>query len=87
MKLTAIVLAAGSSRRMGTDKLSLKVHGERVLYRSLSSLVCSAKIDDVVLVVQPGFIWPDGPAACRLVTNPDFETVVRGAMGITMKKK
>lgn len=82
MKLTAIVLAAGSSRRMGTDKLSLKVHGERVLYRSLSSLVCSARIDDVVLVVQPGFIWPDGPAACRLVTNPDFETGMGSSLAV-----
>ncbi|MCD4751269.1 MAG: EF2563 family selenium-dependent molybdenum hydroxylase system protein [Thermoanaerobaculales bacterium] len=73
MKLTAIVLAAGSSRRMGTDKIALTVHGERVLYRALSSLVCSARINKVVLVVQPGFSWPDGPVACRIVTNPDFE--------------
>ena len=58
---------------MGVDKLSLKVHGERILYRSLSSLVCSARIDDVVLVVQPGFSWPDGPLTCQVVINPDFE--------------
>ncbi len=73
MKLTAIVLAAGSSRRMGTDKLALTLDGERMLYRALASLVCSARINNVVLVVQPEFSWPDGPVNCQVVANSDFE--------------
>lgn len=74
------MLAAGSSRRMGKDKLLLKVGGERVLYRTLAPLICSAEVDRVILVVRPGFTWPDGPANCRLVENPDFEEGMGSSM-------
>ncbi len=57
---------------MGRDKLSLKLQGERVLYRALAPLISSAQINNVIVVVQPGFSWPDGPLACQVVSNPDF---------------
>lgn len=65
---------------MGVDKLQLKMHGERLLYRSLSPLVCSARVDDVIVVAQPGFSWPDGPVACRVVSNPEFEQGMGSSM-------
>jgi len=58
---------------MGDRKLAMRVRGERVLYRALAPLISSARIDGVSLVVQPGFRWPDGPVACEVVVNPDFE--------------
>ncbi len=80
MKIHAILLAAGTSERMGRDKLLIKIRGERVLYRALLPLISSARINGLSLVVQPGFSWPDGPVACDLVVNPDFEEGMASSM-------
>lgn len=52
-KCTAIVLAAGQGRRMGTkvQKQYLEISGKPVLYYSLHVFEQSAVIDDVILVV------------------------------------
>ncbi len=52
-KCTAIVLAAGQGKRMGTtiQKQYLEIKGKPVLYYSLKVLEDSAIIDDVILVV------------------------------------
>lgn len=55
-KCTAIVLAAGRGKRMGTkvQKQYLEIEGKPVLYYSLHAFERSAFIDDVILVVGEG---------------------------------
>ena len=49
--ISAIILAAGESRRMGVkNKLLLPISGE-VLIRNFVKLVCASNIDEVVVVV------------------------------------
>jgi len=54
-RLTAIVLAAGKSRRMRTEvnKILLPLNGRPVLYYSLDTFQNSALVDDIVLVATP----------------------------------
>lgn len=53
-KCTAIVLAAGSGRRMGirTKKLYLNIHGKPVLYYALKCFEDSPVIDEIILVTS-----------------------------------
>ena len=55
-KCTAIVLAAGQGKRMGTktQKQYLEINGKPVLYYSLSAFEQSSLIDEIVLVVGQG---------------------------------
>ena len=55
-KNTAIVLAAGQGRRMGTkiQKQYLELDGKPVLYYSLHVFEQSETIDDIILVVGEG---------------------------------
>jgi xanthine dehydrogenase accessory factor len=69
----AILLAAGSSRRMGQDKLLLPYRGATVLERSLRALTACPRVDEVLLVVRPGFVPPFDPGRARLVENPRHE--------------
>ena len=52
-KCTAIVLAAGQGKRMGTkvQKQYLEIDGKPVLYYSLNAFEQSAIIDEIILVV------------------------------------
>ena len=72
MKLAAIVLAAGKSSRMGTNKLLLEVGGKRVLDHILSKLSPITTI--VVLGHRPedirGLAENQG---AKTVLNPDYE--------------
>lgn len=74
-KCTAIVLAAGQGKRMGTSvqKQYLEVAGKPVLYYSLHAFEESAIIDEVVLVVGQG-----QEAYCReeFVDKYQFKKVV-----------
>lgn len=74
-KCTAIVLAAGQGKRMGTSvqKQYLEVAGKPVLYYSLRAFEESAIIDEVVLVVGQG-----QEAYCReeFVDKYQFKKVV-----------
>lgn len=54
-RVSAVVVAAGSSRRMGgTDKLSAPLGGSTVLACTLRALQRSPDIDELVLVVRKG---------------------------------
>lgn len=54
MKIAALVLAAGASRRFGDrDKLLADAGGKPVLARVLAAL-CTPAIGDIVVVVRPG---------------------------------
>ena len=72
MRTAAVVLAAGKSSRMGTNKLLLEVGGKRVLDHILSKLSPIPTI--VVLGHRPEDIrgLAEGQGA-RTVHNPDYE--------------
>lgn len=53
MKLTAIVLAAGSSTRFGTDKLSASFQGEPLLHHAIRA-ARAAPVDEVLVVSRKG---------------------------------
>ena len=50
---SAVVVAAGSSQRMGENKLTLELGGVPVLLRSLLCLERCAEIDEIIVVTQP----------------------------------
>ena len=45
---TMVVLAAGSSKRMGRDKLMMEVGGVPVLVRSLQAMQTCAAVDELI---------------------------------------
>ena len=55
-KCTAIVLAAGQGKRMGTkvQKQYLEIQGKPILYYSLRAFEESSVIDEIILVVGKG---------------------------------
>ncbi len=72
-RLAAVVLAAGSSTRMGRNKLLLDLGGETLVRRAVRAAV-GAGVDEVVVVL--GHEEPQVRAAlaglpCTLVRNPD----------------
>ena len=74
--ITGVILAAGASSRMGTQKLLLPLAGETVVGRTVRE-VAESGVDDVLVVV--GFEHERVTAAlegrrCRITHNPDFAT-------------
>lgn len=70
----AIVLAAGSSRRMGLDKLMAKLGPKRVVERTLLTFRAAKRVPDVLLVIPGGTSkqWaPLRSPTLHLVENPD----------------
>lgn len=53
MKCSAIIVAAGSSRRMGFDKLAAPVDGKPVLARTLEVFLACDAIHEIILVAPP----------------------------------
>ena len=50
MKLTAIIVAAGNSRRMGFDKLLTPLSGKPVLQHSIEAFLDCTDVDELILV-------------------------------------
>lgn len=72
--ISAILLGAGESKRMGEDKLSLLLGSKTVLERSLETLRRS-RVDEVVVVVrvEPPFWKRSGVGGrVKLVFNPYY---------------
>ncbi|MCP4592187.1 MAG: nucleotidyltransferase family protein [bacterium] len=74
MYISAILLAAGRSTRMGADKLSLPYKGQPLLHRSLAPLISSALVSEAIVVVNPSFAAPLVRAGCTVVVNHDAHT-------------
>lgn len=53
---SCVLVAAGTSSRMGGDKMTIKIAGRTVLERSIAALEGSGYIDEVVVVTQSGKI-------------------------------
>ncbi|UCG31740.1 MAG: nucleotidyltransferase family protein [Phycisphaerales bacterium] len=67
------MLAAGSATRMGRDKLQLRYKGRRVIDRAVAPFVASRLIDEVIVVVRPGFPFSMDDPKCRVVINADHQ--------------
>lgn len=50
---SAVVVAAGSSMRMGEDKLMMRLNGKPVLAHSLQTLNACDEVDEIVVVTRP----------------------------------
>jgi len=70
-----IILAAGSSLRMGEDKLGLIYNGKTILEHVLENVV-KAGIKDIIIVTKPdhNWAWLPGKYKCRIVENPLYQT-------------
>ncbi len=73
---SAIILAAGLSRRMGKDKLTLKL-GDKMLIEWVLDAVVNSNIDDIVLVLgEPSELLSNAikKHPVRVCYNADFKT-------------
>lgn len=72
-----VVVAAGSSQRMGQDKMLLELEGRPVLAHTLLALEGSQRVDEVVVVTREDLV---GTVAtlCRELGLNKVKTVVRG---------
>ena len=79
-KVSAVIVAAGSSTRMGSDKLSAVFAGSTVIAHTLRALQASPEVDELVLVVRKGNERAalEGAAGCdkleRIVTGGSTRT-------------
>ncbi|MGJ8643101.1 MAG: 2-C-methyl-D-erythritol 4-phosphate cytidylyltransferase [Luteolibacter sp.] len=53
LNVTAIIVAAGSSRRMGFDKLAAELNGRPVLAHTLAAFMDCEEISEIILVSPP----------------------------------
>lgn len=75
---TAVIVAAGSSRRMGFDKLTADLSGIPVLSRSMRAFQACDAIDRIVLVTsEERFDWVREQAAAHSITK--LYSIVAGA--------
>ncbi len=70
--ITCVVLAAGSSTRMGDNKLFLKIKDQTVLDLSLKN-VLKSRVNEVILVTRPGTIFL--PQTQELLNDPRVKIV------------
>jgi molybdenum cofactor cytidylyltransferase len=80
--VAGVVLAAGSSTRMGRNKLLLQLDGESLLRRLVRRAV-AARLDPVIVVV--GFeagraVGELAGLPCRAVINPDYRRGLNGSL-------
>ena len=62
VKVSAIIVAAGASRRMGFDKLSYRLPGGKtVLETSVAAFAAHPQVDELILVARPA------PTVCAAV--------------------
>ena len=82
MKVSAIIVAAGSSRRMGFDKLAAEIAGQSVLSRSLAAVQACDAIDEIVLVGSLSPLSENPPAKLRCVVPGGAERHLSVAAGL-----
>lgn len=72
MKVVALLLAAGSSRRFGGDKLRAPYRGRPLVEHALGALTGCTGIAETLLVVRPDTPPAAGRPGVRIVPNPDW---------------
>lgn len=71
MSVTAILLAAGSARRFGSEKLFAPYLGRPLYEHALEALVSSPGVGETLVIVRPDFPLPPERPRVRFVVNPD----------------
>lgn len=79
MRVSAILVAAGSSRRMGFDKLSADLAGESVLVRSILAFEACPEVVEIRVVTNPEKFEEVAAATQRLGISKFVECVAGGA--------
>lgn len=79
MRVSAILVAAGSSRRMGFDKLAADLAGESVLVRSMLAFESCPEVGEIRVVTNPEKFTEASDAAFRLGISKFVESVEGGA--------
>lgn len=81
--LAAVVLAAGSARRFGSDKLSAQFRGEPLVRHAIRA-ARAAPVDRVIVVAAPGLdigAWPgDPPVAAVRVDSAALSTSLKAGI-------
>lgn len=72
MKVVALLLAAGSSRRFGGDKLRAPYRGRPLVEHALTALTSCAGVHETLLVVRPDTPPAAARPGVRLVPNPRY---------------
>ena len=62
-EISAVLVAAGASTRMGFDKLSVDLGGETVLHRSIRAFAQCPQVDEIVLVAGKNRAFVEAQAA------------------------
>ncbi len=73
MSVTAILLAAGSARRFGSEKLLAPYRGRPLYEHALEALKSSPGVGEILVVVQLEFPLPPEQPRVRFITNPDHK--------------
>ena len=83
---TMVVLAAGSSKRMGRDKLMMEVGGVPVLVRSLQAMQTCAAVDELIVVTRTSRL--EEIAALTAIQTPQvFQAdLIKAALTNAMRK-
>jgi molybdenum cofactor cytidylyltransferase len=71
MPVAAILLAAGSARRFGDEKLLAPYRGRALYEHGLEALAACALVDEIVVVVRPGLPLPPERPRVRFIANPE----------------
>ena len=85
--IAAVVLAAGSSRRMGRPKLTLELAGKSLIERTVEQAE-SAGLGEIVVVTgpeTPSIKQALAGTRARLVYNPDHLTGMAGSLRIGLQ--
>ena len=64
--VSAILVAAGASRRMGFDKLTADLGGKTVLQRSIEAFDAHPDVTELILVAGENRPWVEQPGAASL---------------------
>jgi len=80
--ISCVILAAGSSERMGRDKLALKIKGKTVLEHSVKNAL-SSRVGEVIVVTRPESGWVKELFAGRtvkVVVNPFYRQGISSSL-------
>lgn len=76
-RCSVVVVAAGSSQRMGRDKLFLEIDGKPVIAHTLLALDASDAVDEIVVVTRPEKLEDIG----RIVEDYDIRKATKIVIG------
>jgi molybdenum cofactor cytidylyltransferase len=77
--ISAVILAAGLSKRMGSPKQEVLLAGRKVLDYVVDSFL-SSKVTEVVVVVRPGLAWRRSARKLKIVLNENPSSGISGSL-------